>query len=52
MLDDVDGGWSLTARQSHEVYGSICDERGESRVGGGDVRSYGDFPCPRPDSWR
>ena len=52
MFDDVNGGWGLAVRQSHEVYGLIRDGSGESRVGGGDVRSSGDFPCPRPDSWR
>jgi len=31
-------------------YGLIHDGSGESRVGGGDVRSFGGFPCPRPDS--
>ena len=51
-LDDVDGGWGLAVRQPHEVYGLIRDGSGESRVGGGDVRSSRDFPCPQPDSWR
>ena len=46
MFDDVNGGWGLAVRQSHEVYGLIRDGSGESRVGGGDVRSSGDIPCP------
>ena len=51
-LDDVDGGWGLAMRHPHKVYGLICGRSGESRVGGGDVRSSGDIPCPRPNSWR
>ena len=46
MLDDVDGGWVLAARHPHEVYGLIHDGSGESQVGGGDVRSFRDIPCP------
>ena len=39
MVDGV-----LAAKHPHEVYGLIRDGSGESRVGGGDVRSYRDFP--------
>jgi hypothetical protein len=46
MLDDVVGGWGLAVRHPHEVRGLIHDGSGESQVGGGDVRSSGDFPCP------
>ena len=44
MMWMVDG--ILAARHPHEVYGLIRDGSGESRVGGGDVRSSGDIPCP------
>ena len=50
MMWMVDG--VLAARHPHEVYGLIRDESGESRVGGSDVRSSGDIPCPRRDSGR
>ena len=42
-LDDVDGGWGLATRHSHEVYGLIDGRSSESRVGGGDVRSSRDI---------
>jgi hypothetical protein len=49
-LVDVFGWGGLAARHPHEVYGLIRGGSGESRVGGGDVRSSGDTPCPRPKS--
>ena len=44
MMWMVDG--ILAARHPHEVYGLIRDGSGESRVGGGDVRSCGDTSLP------
>ena len=40
------GGGGLAARHPHEVYGLVCSESDESRVGGGDVRSSGDTSLP------